>query len=333
MFMLVASHLALVAWLLPTVVLGVRPSQDSLVQVNLEYSSERNLILRTSESSWVQFTNDSHLQNEVDLFFAFDTAVANTARRALVRRWLADVESRSKLRIAHAFFSDGPLAPGSHDFVLQPKKNRLRPGADVVSGWTKRWLFDIKWAVERIEFSSIIRADDDGFQCGAALENLLGHLSLRDPLMVFSSESVPKHTTTRSSSLSKGLLYQWPWEERRLPDFEENWMLLSKPMARSIVDMLAGRQPGADQILPEYLQELRDSHLWPPKGTLVADVGRFDNDTSYEACTDPLTDDCAQGFNVWDSSFHGVCATYEACTQACRKDGLLWLHHVELESG
>eukprot|EP00401_Gymnodinium_catenatum_P043141 CAMPEP_0117619202 /NCGR_PEP_ID=MMETSP0784-20121206/86496_1 /TAXON_ID=39447 /ORGANISM="" /LENGTH=219 /DNA_ID=CAMNT_0005423087 /DNA_START=236 /DNA_END=892 /DNA_ORIENTATION=- len=218
------------------------------------------------------------------------------AKRAVVRRRLADITSTSKLKIARRFFSDLPLADGSSsDYFLQPAEKRRPPGADVFVGWVARWLFDLKWADENIEYELLIRADDDGFQCGAAaLADLFGHLPKAGPLMVFSSENAPMHKALLS--MGRVPLYRWPWAEKdEWLDFDENWVLLSKPMARSILDVVAVKLPGVRQMLPAYLQSLYMSHHWPPSKSFIADVGRFDNDTNYPACIGPPSDTCTQG--------------------------------------
>lgn len=270
---------------------------------------------------------------QVDVFFAIDSFAKNVARRGLCRRWLTDIQSMGWPTISHRFFSDGRLKEDENlaDTVLQPEGNRRPRGKKPSYGWTRRWFFDLAWAVANIDFAYLIRGDDDGFQCASGFAALFGHLSQARPLLIFSSAMAPISRKKVWSLSSEESLHKWLWQQQgaRLPDFEENWMLLSKAMSQSLLQVAAVKRPGIDQVLPDYLREVFISHLWPPKESILADVGRFDNDSSYFACGDePPLENCHDGFNVWDAIQHGVCDDYEACAHLCREDGLLWLHHV-----
>lgn len=265
--------------------------------------------------------------SKLDLFYAFDSAPSNKVKRRNVRRWLADMTSQSDLKIAHRFFSDAALPEGhAEEVVIQPKALQLRPHENVVNHWSQRWLFDLTWALENYDFDKMVRADDDGYQCPTGMLNLLPALPQGRPLMIFSSSLVPaaKHVSSKVASL-----FQWPANPGdQLADFEENWMLLDRSMASSLVDLQKWRPPNDSQILPEYLRSVFDPPHWPPPDSVIMDTGRFDSDENYPADTNTSPEFGQRGLNVWDSSRHGVCSSPQDCAAECLDNGLLWFHHV-----
>jgi len=289
------------------------------------------LVSRATPSFSSHAARHTQLRLRVDLFFAFDTGLAHRNFRAQVKRWMADVRSMGKFSVGHRFFCDGDLSDlPSSQFVIQPEANRRPQGEPAAVAWVKRWLFDMSWALEHVDFKGIIRADDDGFQCAGALADLvqvLEGLSQSDLIMVYSSDEY-RERIDKKKGLSRSV-DRWPLATgENFPDFEENWVLLSKPLLVSLMDLANVQPPGDHSVLAHYFQNLSTTYHWPPSDTVILDVGRFDSHGKYSACEGQPAGECKQGWNMWDTHDHGACMSYEACAQHCQKDGLLWLHHV-----
>jgi len=260
--------------------------------------------------------------NQVDLFFALDTAAGNIRKRSMARMWLKDLHASmpGNLQAAWIFFADHGLEDvPSNTTAIQPPGNRVTQSANgthdeaLMQAWSRRWLFDLDWAMRHYHFRWIVRADDDGVLCGSNFVRLIQDLPPSVDKLIAAGADNDMYIETGNVTIGS---------------LDECFILMSQGFVMGLLEKVASGlpcQPVAGEALPDFIKRLADStsagpcspQRWPSRDTIVMNLGFF-SQTGLPG-----------GIVLDSSSVFPQLSTFAMVGGICSKHNIIWLHDID----